>query len=549
MEGTVPLTAPERETTATQPPETLDQGVYYQIYPRSWADADGDGVGDLRGITAHLDHLQWLGVDGIWLDPVMPSPNADWGYDVADYCAVHPDLGTLADVDELLRQAHRRGIRVLFDLVPNHTSDQHPWFLEARASRASRRRAWYVWADPDADGAPPNNWSAALFGGPAWAWDEPSGQYYLHSFLPQQADLDWRNEEVRAAFDDIVRFWFERGVDGFRIDVVPALIVDRELRDNPPGRPGDPPELVMGGHLLVHNINQPEVHDVVRRWRALAAAYTPPRVLAGETFLFDLREVARYFGSGDELQIAFNFPFTLAPFRAPELAAVVAATEQAFPAWAWPAWTGSNHDAGRLASRWCGDDLQRVKMALTLLLTLRGTPFLYYGDELGMTDADVPFERRLDPAGLIDRAEPGRDRCRTPMQWSDGAGRGFTSAADPWLPFGGHAERNVARERRDEASPLILTRELTGLRRRSADVRCGAYRQIVARDGLWAWQRGRGTVVALNMGDAPARLPAAGLPAARLRAAVATDVERRGAVLEGDIELRAWEALVLEALP
>ena len=530
---------------------TLDQGVFYQIYPRSWADANGDGVGDLAGIVSRLDYLQWLGVDGIWLNPVMPSPNADWGYDVADYCDVDPAYGTLADVDELVRQAHRRGIRVLFDLVPNHTSAQHPWFLDARSSRTAAHRDWYIWAEPAVDGAPPNNWTAGLFGGPAWAWDEDSRQFYLHSFSPQQVDLNWRDEDVRAAFDDILRFWLDRGIDGFRIDVVPALIVDRELRDNPPALPGDRPELVLGGHRLVHNLNQPEVHDIIRRWRALAARYTPPRLLVGETFLFDLDEVARYFGADrDELHLAFNFPFTLAPFTARDLAAVVEGTERAFPGSAWPTWTGSNHDAGRLATRWCDGDVRCAKVALTMLLTLRGTPFLYYGDELAMTDAEVPPERRLDAAGLLDPDAPGRDGCRTPMQWSDAPGAGFTApGVEPWLPFGDRGERNVEHERRDEESPLSLTRELIALRRRSPDVRAGRYRRLVLCDSLWAWRRGEAVIVALNMGDGAVRLPAGALPAARMRVAIATDPERRGGTVAGDVELGAWEALVLEALP
>jgi alpha-glucosidase len=527
-----------------------DQGVFYQIYPRSWADANDDGIGDLRGIVARLDYLQWLGVDGVWLNPVMPSPQADWGYDVADYRGVDPAYGSLGDVDDLVREAHLRGIRVLFDLVPNHTSDQHPWFTDSRSARTSAHRDWYVWADPGPDGGPPNNWLAALGGGPAWTWDGGTGQYYLHSFLPEQADLNWWNPDVRSAFDDIIRFWLDRGVDGFRVDVVHALIHDRELRDNPPAMPGDHPELLRLGQRQVYSMNRPEVHEILRSWHEIAAGYAPARLLVGETYLFDFAEVARYFGEdGPELDLAFNFPFIFSPFTAGDMAAVVEATEASWPEGAWPTWAGSNHDVGRLATRWCGDDLRRVRVALTMLLTLRGTPFLYYGDEIGMGDVAVPRERLLDPAGRQQWPRPGRDRCRTPMQWSGAPGAGFTAeGVEPWLPFGDHAGRNVELQREDPDTPLALTRRLLGLRRRSADIRLGSYRRVMLQGSLWAWRRGGGTLVALNMGDEEVTLAADALPATRARVALATDAGREGVVVRGPLRLGPWEALVVEAL-
>src|SRR5689334_4537025 len=278
--------------------------VVYQIYPRSFADTTGDGVGDLRGIVEHLDHLEWLGVDAIWLNPVTVSPDADWGYDVSDYTAVQPALGTMADLDTLLDEATRRELRVLLDLVPNHTSIEHPWFVDARSSRASAYRDWYVWADPKPDGSAPNNWVSS-FGGPAWTLDDASGQYYLHNFLPEQPDLNWWNDDVCAAFDEILAFWFDRGIAGFRIDVCHMIIKDAELRDNPPARADDHAMAEFVRQEPVYNANRPEVHDIIRRWRHLADTYDPPRVLIGETNVEDLELMARYYGRGDdELHLA-----------------------------------------------------------------------------------------------------------------------------------------------------------------------------------------------------------------------------------------------------
>ena len=303
------------DTRRVTSPEWWHSAVLYQVYIRSFADADGDGQGDLAGLRRHLDHLAWLGVDGLWLSPVGPSPNADWGYDVADYCAVHPDYGTLEDLDALIAEAGRLGIRILLDLVPNHTSDKHAWFEDARSSAASAHRAFYVWADPGPDGGPPNNW-VSTFGGPGWTLDEDSGQYFLHNFLPEQPDLNWWSDEVRDAFDGILRFWWDRGVAGFRIDVCNMIIKDAQLRDNPPATEDDPFVMQMFGQRPLYNSNQPEVHDVLRRWRAIAESYDPPRVLLGETNVEQLDILASFYGTGaDELHLAFNFPFIEAPLR------------------------------------------------------------------------------------------------------------------------------------------------------------------------------------------------------------------------------------------
>ena len=340
-------------------------------------------------------------------------------------------------------------------------------------------------------------------------------------------------------------------MDGFRVDVVHALIHDRHLRGNPPAGPDDHPEIARLGQRPVYNLNRPEVHDILRRWRRLVDGYTPPRLLVGETALFDLADVIPYFGEdSDELDLAFNFPFIFSPFTAPELAAHVEVTERLLPEHAWATWTGSNHDAGRFPTRWCRDDRRCTACALVLLLALRGTPFLYYGDELGMGDVDVPRERLLDPAGVLQwPAYPGRDRCRTPMQWSAAAGAGFTTpAAEPWLPLGDHVTINAERQRDDPASPLRLTRRLLGLRRRSVDLRVGSYERVALDGSLWAWRRGAGTLVALNLAEEAATLPAAALPAPRARVAVATDPGREGDILNGTVRLGPWEGLIAEAL-
>ncbi len=414
------------------------RAVLYQVYIRSFADSDGDGVGDLRGLTARLDYLQWLGVDALWLSPVTVSPDKDWGYDVADYIDVQPAFGGLPALDELVAKGGARDIQVIIDLVPNHTSDRHPWFEEARRARDSPRRDWYVWADPKPDGSPPNNWRSTFGGGPAWTLDEGTAQYYLHNFLPEQPDLNWWNEDVRKAFDDILRFWLDRGIAGFRIDVAHGIVKDRQLRDNP-----DPA-------ISTYNANLDDVHEVFRRWRRVVEEYEPARVLLGETWVMEIDRMARFYGSGeDELHLAFNFPFALSPLEPKALRDVVEATEAELPDRAWPVWMLSNHDLARFPTRMADGDERRARAAVLLLLTLRGTPVLYYGDELGMPQARVPDERERDMAG--------RDGARTPLPWNG-------NWNDPWL---------------------------------------GAYETLPAPDGVWAFQRGEHTAVAVNFTDDP----------------------------------------------
>lgn len=484
--------------------EWWQKGVFYQIYPRSFRDSNGDGVGDIKGVTKSLDHLEWLGIDGVWLNPIYPSPNDDWGYDVSDYTGVHPELGTMEDVEELIAEAAARGIKILMDFVPNHISSAHPWFVAARSSKGSRYRDWFVWADPKPDGSPPNNW-VSLFGGSAWELDEVSGQYYLHNFLESQADLNWWNDEVRDAMDDVLRFWFDKGVAGFRIDVVHAVIKDKNLRDNLPVARSDHPEVTNLGQQLTYSMNRPEVHGVIRGWRKLAHTYDPPRILIGEAYALDLARLATFYGRGDELDFAFNFPVIFAAFEAPTMPSMVDFTFDQLPAHAWPVWAGSNHDVLRFPTRWCGGDERKIRVALMMLLTLRGTPFLYYGDEIGMTNVDVPHEQMKDPIALRFHPEnPGRDAARTPMQWSGDEGAGFTEpGVTPWLPFGDHDRINVADQKVARGSILHLARGLISLRKKTEDLRSGTQVTIPAPDGSFAYARGAATLVVLNMDDAP----------------------------------------------
>jgi alpha-glucosidase len=481
--------------------------VLYQLYVRSWLDTDGDGYGDLGGVIAGLDYLSWLGVDGVWLSPTMPSPDDDWGYDVSDYLGVHPDLGTSGDMDTLIAEAGQRGMRVLLDLVPNHTSSAHPWFIDAAGSRDSTRRDFYVWAGPGPDGGPPNNWLDAT-GAPAWAWHQPTGQYYLHNFLPSQPDLNWWEPRVHAEFAEILRFWLDRGVAGFRIDVAHGLYKDAELRDNPP-ETQDAPMAGRFGLQPVYNANRPQTHGVYRDWRRIADSYPAgfpgARLLLGETWVADPARLAAFYGDGDELQLAFNFPFVFAELTAPGLSGVVAETMDLLPAGACPVWTASNHDAGRFPSRWCGGDERKTRLALLVLATLPGTTVLYYGDEIGMTDVDVPLELQQDKMsrGGGKGWEGNRDRARTPMQWDSSPGGGFTAEqVTPWLPAGHTAAVNVAGQREDPGSVLRFCRDLISLRHAEFGGQIGSYRALPAPPGGWAYQAGRLTVLA-NFSAAP----------------------------------------------
>jgi alpha-glucosidase len=430
---------------------------------------------------------------------------------------------------------------VLLDLVPNHTSERHPWFLDARSDRAAAHRDWYVWADGGGADAPPNNWRST-FGGPAWTWDAGTDQWYLHNFLAQQPDLNWWNEAVREEFDEILRFWFDRGVAGFRIDVAHGIVKDLELRDNPPLGPDAHPKVRALGQLPEFNMNRPEVHEVMKRWRALAQTFDPEPLLMGETWVLDVATMVAFYGRADELHLAQNFPFMFAE-PGEGWRRVVEATEAALPAGAWPVWAGSNHDGGRFPTRWAAGDERIVRASLVLLLTLRGTPILYYGDELGVEEVDVPRGRLLDPVGIRGwPEEPGRDRMRAPMPWDrDG---GFTSpGVEPWLPAPDPTRANVADQRDEAGSVLRLCRDLIALRRGRDDLRSGAYRPVAGPPGTWVWRRGGATIAAINHQDGPADVPLDG------RILIGTDRGRDGEPVTGSLRLRGWEAVVVDARP
>jgi alpha-glucosidase len=540
----------------TQELRWWQRGVVYQIYPRSFMDTTGNGVGDLNGVIARLDYLNdgteaSLGVDAIWFSPIFPSPMADFGYDVADYCNIEPLFGDLATFDRLVAEAHRRGIKVIIDYVPNHTSDQHPWFIESRRSRDNPKRDWYIWRDPKPDGSPPNNWGS-FFGGPAWTFDATTGQYFLHQFVKEQPELNWRNPEVHEAMMDVLRFWMERGVDGFRMDVVGLLIKDAELRDNPPN-PAAPPNLPandLSSRLLqVYNMDQDEVHEIIRDFRRLLDSYGD-RVGIGELW-GELSRWVRYYGDGsagspgDGLHLPFNFRLMWQPWQARAMRRSVDELEAALPSFAWPNYVLGNHDFPRLASRFGGQ--AQARLAAMLLLTLRGTPTLYYGDELGLENGIIPPEKIQDPQGRNLGPERTRDVARTPMQWDDSPFAGF-STVEPWLPVSAdYATRNVAVQSADSHSMLNLYRRLLWLRRRSPALYGGSYRPLDADDDCFVYLRtadDERRLVAFNFASESRRLTVPGLGAGRV--ILSTHLDREEAVSLSGLELRPHEGVIIQ---
>ncbi len=448
--------------------------VVYQIYPRSFADTDGNGVGDLQGIRAHLDHLAWLGVDAIWLSPFYRSPMADFGYDVSDYCDVDPLFGTLADFDQLVNDAHDLGIKVIVDWVPNHTSDQHPWFTEARSSRDAANHDWYVWRDQTADGAPPNNWIQTWTEDhPTWTVDPATDQWYLHLFLPDQPDLNWRNPEVVAAMHDVLRFWLDRGVDGFRMDVLHALGKDEDLAD-------DPAEMLPIPHSALNH--HESTYEIVRGLRSVLEEYDGDRMMVGEVFLLDTAMVASYYDGGQGLHLAFNFPPLFTPWDARRWRHRIDEVVREIEPQGWPSWVLSNHDQPRHRTRYGTE--ARARAAAVLLLGLRGTPFLYAGEELGLEDAVVPADRVVDPGG--------RDGCRAPIPWTASADHGW-GTTDPWLPWPPEAEvRNASALVSDPTSIVHLYRRLLAERHASPALQVGTQELLDAPTGVVGWDRVEG---------------------------------------------------------
>jgi alpha-glucosidase len=518
-------------------------GIFYQIYPRSFQDSNADGIGDIAGIIERLPYLLALGVDAVWLSPIFPSPMADFGYDISDYTGIDPLFGSIEDFDALISAVHANGLKLILDLVPNHTSDQHPWFIESRSSRDARKRDWYIWREPAADGGPPNNWMSE-FGGSAWAYDVATRQYYYHAFLAQQPDLNWRNPEVRQAIHDVMRFWLRKGVDGFRVDVIWHLIKDAEFRDNPSNpdySEGRPPHEKI---LARYSTDQPEVHDVIAEMRRVIDEFDA-RVLIGEIYLPFERLVAYYGRDLSGAHLPFNFALLSAPWNARSVEKIIADYEAALPMGAWPNWVLGNHDRPRVASR-VGQAQARV--AAMLLLTLRGTPTLYYGDEIGMHQVAIapdqvrdPFEKNVPGIGV------GRDGCRTPMQWNATPYAGFSTAM-PWLPLSDDfAQENVLNLEADAGSILALYKALISLRKKLPQLMSGDYVPIVAQGDLLLYRRqlaGATVMIALNLGAEPVSIAsdAAGLDGEIL---LSTFLDRQGEKIQGVLDLRGNEGAII----
>jgi alpha-glucosidase len=465
----------------------------YQIYPRSFADSNGDGIGDLPGITAHLDHVASLGVDAIWLSPFFTSPMADFGYDVSDYRDVDPIFGTLADFDALLARAHQLGLKVIIDQVWAHTSDQHPWFVESRSSRTNPKANWYVWHDAKPEGSPPNNWQS-VFGGPAWTWDGRRGQYYLHNFLREQPQINGHNPDVQAALIDIARFWLDRGIDGFRIDAINFLMFDPALPDNPPA-PDDGTPRTRPFDFQLHRFNQGHaaIPGFLEAIRALFDRY-PDRFTVAEVGGADSDREMKLFTADDRrLNSAYGFDFLYAPTLTPAVVADAVARWPERTGQGWPSWAFENHDAPRAISRWVGADdrVRFARMKMLLLIALRGNIFLYYGEELGLTQVDVPFDALVDPEAIANWPRTlSRDGARTPMPWrADAPQLGF-GGAKPWLPVGDdHAALAVDRQEADPTSLLHWTRTALAFRKAHPALLIGDIRVVHADDAILALER------------------------------------------------------------
>lgn len=547
------------ESAGSPPPSSARQAewwrgaVIYQIYPRSFADADGDGVGDLRGITARLDHVASLGVDGIWLSPFFLSPMKDFGYDVADYCAVDPLFGTLADFDALLARAHALGLKVIIDQVYSHSSDRHPWFAESRQSPENPRADWYVWADARRDGTPPNNW-LAVFGGPAWTWDTRRRQYYLHNFLPEQPDLNLHLPAVQAAVLQAARFWLDRGVDGFRIDVANLFCHDPRLTDNPP-KPGVVADRPYRMQRLLYNRGRPETLAVVARLRALLDSYADRMAVAELASSEDpIATMIEYTDGPDRYHTAYSFVLLNETFGADVVRGAVEAVAQR-SATAWPSWAFSNHDVVRAPSRWAlpagadETDPAFAKLLIALLCSLRGTVFLYQGEELGLPQAEVPFERLVDPEGIAFwPRHRGRDGARTPMPWvADGRNAGFCpEPVEPWLPVDPrHRPLAVASQEADPASVLVFTRRFLAWRRRQPALIRGAVRFRDVPPQLLAFERRAGAqrlLCVFNLGGQQREIALGTRTGAR---PLPDAPEVRGDVCDGIARLPPWSSLFI----
>ena len=529
------------------------KGIIYQIYPRSYQDSNGNGIGDLNGIRQRLDYIKSLNVHAIWLSPIYPSPMFDFGYDVADYCNIHPMFGTMADFDSLLEKIHDMGMKLILDLVPNHSSSEHPWFIESRQSRDNPKRDWYIWRDPAPDGGPPNNW-LSFFGGPAWTYDDATGQYYLHQFVTQQPELNYRNPEVLAAMLDVMRFWLDKEVDGFRIDVIWLMLKDDEFRDEPENPDWDG---VNPFNRIQHirTMNLPGVHDIIRKMRSVLDEYNQ-RMMVGEVYLPNL-DLVKYYGNPrpdgklDECHLPFNFQLIQMEWNAEIVRMAVAAYESALPANGWPNWVMGNHDQHRIATR-LGNEQARV--ANMLLMTLRGTPTTYYGEEIGMENVIIPPEFIQDPQALNqpDIAHiVGRDPERTPMLWDDSPNAGFSDEGTiPWLPIAAdYASKNVIQQEGDPASMLNFYRALTTLRSTEPALSVGMYQGLeLEEQDVYAYRKqgiqSDDFLVVLNF-SSNTRIVDLNAVSFKAKIEISTNMQRIGETDLGNLILDPNEGLIL----
>lgn len=519
------------------------KGIIYQIYPRSFQDSNGDGVGDLKGIIRRLDYLKWFGVEAIWISPIYPSPMADFGYDISDYEGIHPLFGDFNDFEELLSEAHARGIKMILDLVPNHTSDQHPWFKASKSSRDNPKRDWYLWKDPQEDGSLPNNW-LSVFGGSAWEWEENTGQYYYHGFLKEQPDLNWRNPEVQEAMLKVMRFWLDKGVDGFRVDVMWHMIKDEQWRDNPVNPDYQDFMSDYDQLLPVFSTDQPEVHHIVRKMRGVLDSYGE-RMMIGEIYL-PIHKLMSYYGIDNSgTHLPFNFQLLTTPWDAQLIAKAIIDYEGALPAEGWPNWILSNHDQTRIASRVGGD---QAKVAAVMLLTLRGTPTIYYGDEIGMKDVPIPPEEVQDPQGLnMPDKHLSRDPARTPMQWDENEKAGFTTGY-PWLRIDKKSYKvNVKAQKTDDDSTLSLYKKVIQLRQNEKSLLFGDYTPVFAdRQTIIYYREAKGFskfMIVLNLSHRPCYFQSTQPLNGTIE--VATSPELEGTKISGNISLSGDEAIIV----
>jgi len=522
------------------------KGIIYQVYPRSFQDSNGDGIGDLQGIINRLDYFEWLGIDAIWISPIYPSPMADFGYDISDYKDIHPIFGNMDDFDKLIKEVHERGLKLILDLVPNHTSEEHLWFKESRSSRTSSKRDWYLWKDPSHDGGPPNNW-LSVFGGSAWQWDENTSQYYYHAYLKEQPDLNWRNIEVQKAMFEVMHFWLDKGVDGFRVDVMWHMIKDEKWRNNPANP--DHKEGMSPYNSLIpsYSVDQPEVHEVVAKMRSVVNKYDD-RVIIGEIYL-PIHQLVTYYGMAQQgAHLPFNFHLITLPWDAREIALAIDQYEGALPDQSWPNWVLGNHDKPRIASR---AGLEQIKVAAILLLTLRGTPTLYYGDEIGMQNVNIttkeaqdPWEKNVPGIGL------GRDPVRTPMQWDNTENGGF-STGKPWLPLPENYKTvNVKKQQEDPSSTLSLYQRLISIRRKEKALHVGSYVPIPQEGDLLAYIRkaeGASLLIILNFGSKPASFRSEQVKL-KGKILVASDLSKEGQETEEIIAIGGNEGLVIKII-